>query len=567
MRWLPNGPDRPVRSQLAIVLTLALIASMTVIVPALAGHDISLPGSNFEIDVDANLKVDHDTPPSLDWANVNDIKKNDAPSGQNDDSFGQGSKEDTAVPAVVSGSIPPNKSDLKTFGIYTEENAAGKFLHMFWTRVQDPSGTTNMDFEFNQSSTSSANGVTPQRTAGDLLVVYELSKGGTVPELFLFTWLDGTEDPQIPCESANSYPCWGDRTDLDAAGAAAGSINTSPIPDDDSDGLGALDARTFGEASIDLDFIFDEESCQSFGSVYLKSRSSDSFTAALKDFIAPQQVNITNCGTVIIRKQTSPDENPNTTNFGFERTFSIDPEDDPPVNTFTLKDDGVATFNNVLFGTGLTVDEKVVGTGYAFDSVDCSASTGVTPSIAGSLVTFDIDGASDVLDCTYTNRLQVGAIKITKTRKHAASGSGDHAHPGVNFTVDGVTKSTDANGVACFDGLTFGNYNVVETVPAGYVGEGGSTTTVTKVVNVDNVAGCTDDPYGGETVAFSNTPLTDITVSVNSQVDGGTASTISCVNGNNDSVASGSTGANGDGSATANNLVPDTYVCTIVVDP
>jgi hypothetical protein len=61
--------------------------------------------------------------------------------------------------------------------------------------------------------------------------------------------------------------------------------------------------------------------------------------------------------------------------------------------------------------------------------------------------------------------------------------------------------------------------------------------------------------------------LTDITASVNSQVDGGTASTIVCTDGNGGTVVSGSTGANGDGSATATDLEPGTYTCTIVIDP
>ena len=171
-------------------------------------------------------------------------------------------------------------------------------MHLFWTRVQDPSGTTNMDFEFNQSEIISANGVTPIRTAGDLLIVYELSKGGTEPQLFLLTWLDGTEG--IACDASNSFPCWGDREALTGAGNATGSINTSAIAAADSDGLGDLDPRTFGEASVDLDSIFDPTECKSFGSAYLKSRSSDSFTAALKDFIAPEPVDISNCGNVII---------------------------------------------------------------------------------------------------------------------------------------------------------------------------------------------------------------------------------------------------------------------------
>ena len=60
-------------------------------------------------------------------------------------------------------------------------------------------------------------------------------------------------------------------------------------------------------------------------------------------------------------------------------------------------------------------------------------------------------------------------------------------------------------------------------------------------------------------------PLTNITVSVDSQVDGGTASVIEC---GDDSV---DTGANGDGSLTVSGLQPTapavTLTCTIVVDP
>ena len=157
--------------------------------------EVSLPGSNFEIDPNANLRVD-DPAPSIDWASVNEVRKADLPTGANDDSFGQGSKEDTAVPTVVDGSIPPNKSDLLNFGLYLEEAAAGDFLHLFWHRVQEPSGTTNMDFEFNKSETLSANGVTPVRSAGDLLIQYDLTQGGTNPQLFLSTWVTtGTQQP------------------------------------------------------------------------------------------------------------------------------------------------------------------------------------------------------------------------------------------------------------------------------------------------------------------------------------------------------------------------------------
>ena len=65
---------------------------------------------------------------------------------------------------------------------------------------------------------------------------------------------------------------------------------------------------------------------------------------------------------------------------------------------------------------------------------------------------------------------------------------------------------------------------MTESLPAGYQADGA----LTKAVLVDNNAKCTDSPYGGETVSFGNTPLTDLSVSVDSQVDGGTASTINC---------------------------------------
>jgi uncharacterized surface anchored protein len=164
--------------------------------------------------------------------------------------------------------------------------------------------------------------------------------------------------------------------------------------------------------------------------------------------------------------------------------------------------------------------------------------------------------------CTYTNKLQTGAIKVNKVRKHAADGPGDHPQAGVTFTANGVSKQTDANGVLCFDGLLFGTYTVHETVPAGY-----HVAANDQQVTVDNTAGCSDSPYGGETVGFRNIPLTDISASVNSQIDGGTSSTIVCRDADNNVVASGSTDANGDGSATAPNLEPGTYTCTIVIDP
>lgn len=291
-----------------MVVVLALFPPL-----AIADHGLrSLPGSNFEIDTDANLKVDHDSP-SIDWetGDLDGLEVvPDEPTGRDDDSFGQGSKEDTAVPAPVTGSIPNNKSDLLNFGFYLETVGDQEFLHLFWHRVQEPTGTTNMDFEFNKNAVDgdnaelSANGVTPVRSDGDFLVQYDLSQGGDTPSIHLSRWLD-SEDFMVDadCEAANSRPCWSEKellsgSEINASTVATGTINTSAIDEDDSGPLGQdISSRTFGEATLDWDALTGA-GCASFGSAYLKSRSSDSFNSALKDYIAPINTEFTRCGSL-----------------------------------------------------------------------------------------------------------------------------------------------------------------------------------------------------------------------------------------------------------------------------
>jgi hypothetical protein len=304
-------------SALVVAFAIAGAAVATTVGTPVCNNPATLNGSRFEIDTDANLIVD--SSPCIDWLaggtgtslRTGVLAKPDKPTGTGDDSFGQGTSENDANPTIVSGSIPPNKSDLKVFGLYQETgegtttppNPTGKFLELFWARVQNPSGTTNMDFELNQkfcdptattpncainSKDPSVTPETPIRTAGDKLITYDLSKGGTVPTISIRTWL--------------STGVWSAATVLSSVAnpAALGSVNTSAIASNNSGGdppagLGSLDPFTFGEASITFGALFGSNTCGSFGSAYLKSRSSDSFTSEIKDFIGPEHVNISNC--------------------------------------------------------------------------------------------------------------------------------------------------------------------------------------------------------------------------------------------------------------------------------
>jgi hypothetical protein len=419
---------------------------------------------------------------------------------------------------------------------------------MFWHRVQEPTGTTNMDFEFNQSTTVSGNNVTPVRSAGDLLIQYDLSQGGTNPQLFLSRWVASGSKSQ--CQAANSTPCWGTRVNLTADGKATGSINTSAIPAAEADGLGAISPRTFGEASVDLDAILGGGStqCVAFGSAYLKSRASDAFTAELKDFIAPAPVNINLCGKVKIIKT----DDAGTPLAGAEFTLY---KDNAPISGSRGAEDTVTTLKCTTAADGTcTIDSVFAGEYWVVETVVPAGHEGVADQhvtvVANQTVTVG----------PLADPRQTGAIKVTKVRKHAADGSGDHPHAGVDFTVNGVTKTTDANGQACFDNLLQGDYTVHETVPTGYKGE------ADKTVTVDNKASCADATYGGEEVTFHNTPLSNITVSFESQVTGGTASKISCTGLTADPADSTPNDFN-DTSETFKNLEPGTYNCTVVVDP
>jgi hypothetical protein len=261
------------------------------------------------LEIDGNLVDDAGT--GIDWVNSGidcatlDGCDIDQPTGSTDNSFGMGTKEDTEVPSIVSGQIPNNKSDLLRFYVTSRKQQVGAavhdFLYLAWERVQAPNGTTNMDFELNQSTQLSVNGVTPVRTAGDILAKYDLARGGGSLALGYHVWTTaasaGGQTAAQACEATNSFPCWGKVQALNPP-AVAGAANAVSVVDDIPPGNPrTLDPLTFGEAGIDLQAagIFQAGVCRNFGMAYLKSRASDSFNSDLKDFIAPIPINVSNC--------------------------------------------------------------------------------------------------------------------------------------------------------------------------------------------------------------------------------------------------------------------------------
>ena len=386
------------RRTLAVATTIAATATALVLAGSAGAN---LPDSGFE-GGDGNLVVT--TGGNTDWANVTGVATGiDKPSGTDDNALGQGSKEDVAAVSVVTGSIPPNKNDLTRFYLASTKSTTNhSILNLAWQRAVN-TGSANIDFEINKNVTANFTAattgpVTLNRTAGDMLVAYDFGGSGA-PVLSLNRWLTAAAgNTAAQCFSANALPCWGLHATLTGA-QAEGAVNTGSVSDPLQSPAVNLGVGLFGEASIDLTAagVFPSNVCTHFGSAMAKSRSSSSFTAEVKDFIAPQGINITNCGTVTINKVTQNGDS----SFGFTSTGGLSPA------TFSLSNGGTQSYTGSVFAGNYTVTENITGAqttaGWSLLSLSCSSSGGATQSTNGSTASFTMSPGGSV-SCTYTNR-------------------------------------------------------------------------------------------------------------------------------------------------------------------
>jgi len=397
-----------------------------------------LAGSTFEGN-DGNRTVT--TPGGTDWDSPppNLSSKNDLPSGPTDDSFGGGAKENSPVPNVVTGSIPGNKSDLTHFDVAFETVGASSFLYLAWDRANSL-GTANIDFEFNQSTILSANLTTPIRTPGDLLIQYDFGGSGT-PVISFRIWGGSS---------------WGSATAL-AAGVAEAGIRTPDFK--------------FGEAAINLNAagLIDPKSCTSFGRAYVKSRASTSFTAELKDFIAPTPINLHLCRDIRLEVHKVDDSTPPVSLAGavfqlFKDTNNngtLDTTDQrvPDASTvFTTDVNGIAFFN-VQTPPPATVKDT-----YFWHEVTAPIGFEIDPTQNDQAVEVKSDETNTLLQITVKNKKSKGKVLITKTD--------DAGNPvnGIPFTIVGpggtltCTTGTSAPGQCEILDVPVGTYTVDEDV-------------------------------------------------------------------------------------------------------
>jgi hypothetical protein len=255
----------------------------------------------------------------------------------------------------------------------------------------------------------------------------------------LLRWLTSASVPVVPnfatnvCFSSNTFPCWGDEVTLNGTDSIAAVNNLDPVTDplfpNSANYINPVPALQFGETAIDLTKagVFPAGTCLAFGSAFVRSRSSTSFTSEIKDFIAPIPVNISNCGTINIIKHT--DHRGIDQNFSYTSTIpnpasgSTTPDCslDPTPASFTLNDhagvdpttpitqgtDNTEHCANVPAGSYTVTEGALPGSSWSLNSLTCTATTGSSGSQDGTdpakaNITLAPGG---VVTCIYVNKL------------------------------------------------------------------------------------------------------------------------------------------------------------------
>lgn len=452
----------------------ALMAAVGLLAPMVIGGATAranLTGSTFEGN-DGNLVVN--TGGNTDWVSPAPHLTNtpDLPSGTTDNAFGQGTSENDVNVTVKDGSIPNSKADLGRFFTSWELLNGEVFLNLAWTR-NNSGGTTNFDFEINQKAQpdlTTEGAKTLLRTPGDLLINY-LFQGGnpTNVALNLRKWT-GT--------------AWSDPP-VDLSGNSEGAVNGAQITDP-IDG-GNLATGFFGEASINLTKagVFTAGACESFGSIYVKTRSSTSFSSEVKDFIAPTPVSINNCGTIVIKKVTIPSPDASNTSFPFTLTGGPSALN----KSFSLVNGGSNTTSGVKQGSGYVATETVPA-GWTLTSATCDDGSPVT----------NIDvAAGETVTCTFTN-----TAKATLTIKKVTSPNPDASDTSFGFTAQSplspATFSLKNQGTQDYTNILPATYSVAEDQPPN-----GWTITGHTCDNGDDPSLVTLAPGDHVTCTFTNT--------------------------------------------------------------
>ena len=282
-----------VGSAVAVVVALAAPALASGALPRTAAP---LPGSSFQ-GGDGNQASEGGL---VDWDALQDAGRvrHNPDANAEDTSFAGGTKEGDPAHWVIgttAGGVTPGKANIFDAWSAVDQPAGRTFQYLAFTRDAS-TGDTFLTFELNQSGRTWVNDekeTIPCRRNGDVLMSYEIS--GNATNVVLQRWRTGVTDPEAGCDRTGTI------VPLTTVGAATaqGALNAATIANHLP---GHYDATIpevrFGEAALDLEALLGpafSDGCFSFNSIWMHSRSSQSYTSQMQDYVAPKPISVRTC--------------------------------------------------------------------------------------------------------------------------------------------------------------------------------------------------------------------------------------------------------------------------------
>jgi hypothetical protein len=190
----------------------------------------------------------------------------------------------------TTGNVPAKDDITNAYAYAKTDPSNGDLIIFAGVEREDPSGDSHVDIEFfqdriglsqNPPCTSQCT-FTGTNRDGDLLVSMDFTRGGDLAGVSIRARREGVKDNYVLLLTLPGEGC-------NAGGTACafsngGSIDGGPWPNFDNHGavITNLQTNAFTEFGIDVTAVLGFSPC--FSTVQVKTRSSQSFTATLKDF-------------------------------------------------------------------------------------------------------------------------------------------------------------------------------------------------------------------------------------------------------------------------------------------
>ncbi|UCH85712.1 MAG: hypothetical protein JSW50_08525, partial [Candidatus Latescibacterota bacterium] len=187
-----------------------------------------------------------------------------------------------------SGSVP-QKDDIQNGFIHLSEDAGGDMWITVAGDRRSVSGDSYLDFEILQNTLFKtdeggfvSNGPHGGRTLGDILLTIELTNGGDQAVFLAHRWVEDGDGGYTYVEIP--FPV--------GAAFVAANIDSQVTTTYDAFGGQIYEINQFGEASVNLNALLPNfGECFAIATIFVRTKSSASDSADLKDFMEPFQIN------------------------------------------------------------------------------------------------------------------------------------------------------------------------------------------------------------------------------------------------------------------------------------